>query len=65
MRQRTWAWAQEELVARYETFRPLVVQNLCTDSGRKRAVLRFFQLHRLSLRAAFVGLRLPGLYYCY
>ena len=50
-------------MARRSTFSTLVVQNLCTNSGRKRAVLQFFQLHRLELRASFVGLRLPGLYY--
>jgi ribosomal protein S14 len=62
---RSLAWAQESLVVGHPTFRTLVVQNLCTNSGRKRAVLRFFQLHRLELRSAFVGLRLPGLYYYY
>lgn len=62
---RSLSWAQESLVASHPTFRTLVVQNLCTNSGRKRAVLRFFQLHRLELRASFVGLRLPGLYYYY
>lgn len=62
---RSRAWSQEGLVSRYPAFRTLVFQNLCTNSGRKRAVLRFFQLHRLEVRASFVGLRLPGLYYYY
>lgn len=62
---RAWAWAQEGLSARHLSFKHLIVQNLCTSSGRKRSVLRFFQLHRLELRSAFVGLRLPGTFYYY
>jgi ribosomal protein S14 len=62
---RSWAWAQEELGAQHVSFKRVIEQNLCTNSGRKRAVLRFFQLHRLEARSAFVGLRLPGLYYYY
>lgn len=62
---RAWAWTQEELCAQHASFKHVIEQNLCMSSGRKRAVLRFFQLHRLAVRAAFVGLRLPGLVYRY
>lgn len=65
LHRRAWAWAQEGLGAEYPSFRCLIVQSLCANSGRKRAVLRFFQMHRLEVRSAFVGLRVPGLCYYY
>lgn len=65
LRCRTGAWCQEALGMAHPSFRRLIVQNLCVNSGRKRAVLRLFQMHRLELRSAFVGLQLPGLFYYY
>jgi ribosomal protein S14 len=61
---RAQAWSQEALCMSHTPFKCLILQNLCVNSGRKRAVLRFFQMHRLEVRAALVGLQLPGMV-CY
>lgn len=58
---RARAWAQEFCGAQRPGGPLLALQNLCMSSGRKRAIVGFFQLHRLDVRGAYARLRLPGL----
>jgi ribosomal protein S14 len=58
---RARAWAQE-FCAYGGVGAPSAPQHLCGSSGRKRSIVRLYQLFRLEVRQAFAVARLPGLH---